>query len=233
MSELAPTLERYFTERLIAQKGASAHTISAYADTFRLLLAFAQERTGKAPSGLDFYDIDAPLIGAFLDHLEHGRHNGVRTRNAWLAAVHSFFRFSALWHPEHAGLISRVLAIPTKRSVRTDVCFLEPKEIAAILAVPDRDRWVGRRDHALLLLAVQTGLRVSELTGLCCGDVELGRAPISVAKARAENSAARRSLHKLLPCCEPGWLNGKAAPTSRCSRRAQAVASAVTPSRSR
>jgi integrase/recombinase XerD len=175
MSALAPTLERYFTERLIAQKGASAHTVAAYADTFRLLLAFAQDRTGKAPSALDFSDLDAPLVGAFLDHLERGRRNGVRTRNARLAAVHSLFRFSALCHPEHAGLISRVLAIPTKRSVRTEVSFLEPKEVAAVLATPDRDRWVGRRDHALLLLAVQTGLRVSELTGLCCGDVELGR----------------------------------------------------------
>ena len=107
----------------------------------------------------DFSDFDAPLVGAFVDHLEQGRPNSVRTRNARLAAVHSFFRFAAPYHPEHAGLISRVLAIPTKRSVRTDVCFLEPKEIAATLAGPDRGRWVGRRDHALLLLAVQTGLR--------------------------------------------------------------------------
>jgi integrase/recombinase XerD len=195
MSALAPTLERYFTERLVAQKGASAHTVAAYADTFRLLLGFAQERVGKAPSALDFSDIDAPLVGAFLDHLEHGRHNGVRTRNARLAAVHSFFRFSALWHPEHAGLISRVLAIPTKRSVHTDVCFLEPKEIAAILAVPDRERWVGRRDHALLLLAVQTGLRVSEITGLCCGDVELGRG----AHVRCEGKGRKRRSTPLLP----------------------------------
>ena len=195
MTVLAPTLERYFTERLVAQKGASAHTIAAYADTFRLLLAFAQERTGKAPSVLDFSDLDAPLIGAFLDHLEHSRHNSVRTRNARLAAVHSFFRFSALWHPEHAGLISRALAIPTKRSVRTDVCFLETKEVAAILAAPDRDRWVGRRDHALLLLAVQTGLRVSEVTGLCCGDVELGRG----AHVRCEGKGRKQRCTPLLP----------------------------------
>ena len=195
MTVLAPTLERYFTERLVAQKGASAHTIAAYADTFRLLLAFAQERTGKAPSVLDFSDLDAPLIGAFLDHLEHSRNNSVRARNARLAAVHSFFRFSALWHPEHAGLISRALAIPTKRSVRTDVCFLETKEVAAILAAPDRDRWVGRRDHALLLLAVQTGLRVSEVTGLCCGDVELGRG----AHVRCEGKGRKQRCTPLLP----------------------------------
>jgi integrase/recombinase XerD len=194
MSALAPTLERFFTERLIAQKGASAHTVAAYADTFRLLLAFAQDRTDKAPSALDFSDLDAPLVGAFLDHLEQGRQNGVRTRNARLAAVHSFFRFAALCHPEHAGLIGRVLAIPTKRSVRTDVCFLEPKEMAAVLAVPDRSRWVGRRDHALLLLAVQTGLRVSEITGLCCGDLELGRG----AHVRCEGKGRKRRCTPLL-----------------------------------
>jgi site-specific recombinase XerD len=194
MSAVAPTLERYFTERLIAQKGASAHTVAAYADTFRVLLGFAQGRTGKAPSALDFSDFDAPLVGAFLDHLEQGRHNSVRTRNARLAAVHSFFRFAALCHPEHAGLIGRVLAIPTKRSVRTDVCFLEPKEIAAILAAPDRNRWVGRRDHALLLLAVQTGLRVSEITGLCCGDVELGRG----AHVRCEGKGRKRRCTPLI-----------------------------------
>ena len=175
MSALAPTLERYFTERLIGQQGASPHTVAAYADSFRLLLGFAQDRTGKAPSALDFSDLDAPLVGAFLDHLEHDRHNSVRTRNARLAAVRSLFRFAALCHPEHAGLIARVLAIPTKRAVRTDICFLEPNEVAALLAAPDRDRWTGRRDHAMLLLAVQTGLRVPELTGLRCGDVELGR----------------------------------------------------------
>ncbi|HMK97338.1 MAG TPA: tyrosine-type recombinase/integrase [Acidimicrobiales bacterium] len=188
MSALAPTLERYFTERLVGQKGASPHTVAAYADTLRLLLVFAQDRTGKAPSALDFSDLNAPLIGAFLDHLEHDRHNGVRTRNARLAAVHSLFRFAALCHPEHAGLISRVLAIPPKRSVRTDICFLETEEVAAILAAPDPERWVGRRDHALLLVAVQTGLRVSELTGLCCGDVELGRG----AHVRCEGKGRKR-----------------------------------------
>lgn len=194
MSALAPTLERFFTERLIAQKGASTHTVAAYADTFRLLFTFAKDRTGKAPSALEFSDLDAPLVGAFLDHLEQGRRNSVRTRNARLAALHSFFRFSALWHPEQAALISRVLAIPTKRSVRTDVCFLEPTEVAAILAMPDRSRWVGRRDHALLLLAVQTGLRVSEVTGLCCGDVELGRG----ANVRCEGKGRKRRCTPLL-----------------------------------
>jgi site-specific recombinase XerD len=123
---------------------------------------------------LDFGDLDAPLIGAFLDHLEHTRANSVQSRNARLAAIHSLFRFGALRHPEHAALIARVLAIPTKRYDRTIVSFLTPIESNAILAAPNRDRWTGRRDHALLAVAIQTGLRVSELTGLRCQDIELG-----------------------------------------------------------
>jgi len=175
MSALAPTLEGFFTDRLMNQRQASVHTVAAYRDTFRLLLGFVQQRTGKAPCVLDFDDIDAPLIGAFLDHLEHDRHNSVRTRNSRLAAIHSMFRFAALSHPEHAALIQRVLAIPTKRGIRTDVSFLDRNEIDALLAAPDRTRWTGRRDHALLVTAVQTGLRVSELTGLCCEDINLDK----------------------------------------------------------
>jgi integrase/recombinase XerD len=175
MSALAPTLEGFFTERLMNQRQASGHTVDAYRDTFRLLLGFVHQRTGKAPSALDFEDLDAPLIGAFLDHLEHERGNSVRTRNCRLAAIHSMFRFAAFSHPEHAVLIQRVLAIPTKRCNRTDVSFLDRDEIDALLAAPDRTRWIGRRDHALLVTAVQTGLRVSELTGLCCADVHLDR----------------------------------------------------------
>lgn len=175
MSTVAATLEAFFTDRLINQRRASAHTVAAYRDTFRLLLAFAQQRTATAPSALDFADLDALLIGAFLDYLENERHNGVRTRNARLAAVHSFFRFAALSHPEHAALIQRVLAIPTKRGSRTDVSFLDRAEITALLGAPDRTRWIGRRDYALLVTAIQTGLRVSELTGLCREDVALGK----------------------------------------------------------
>ena len=177
MSALAPTLEGFFTQRLINQKRASAHTIGAYRDTFRLLLEFASGRTGKAPCDLCFDDLDAPFIGAFLDHLEIDRHNSTRTRNSRLAAVHSMYCYAALQHPEHAALIGRVLALPTKRTDRSDVAFLEPKEVDALLGAPDRARWVGRRDHALLVTAVQTGLRVSELTGLCCQDVHLARGP--------------------------------------------------------
>lgn len=171
---MAPTLQAFFTERLAHQRLASQHTIAAYRDTFRLLLVFAEQKTGRAPSTLRLEDVDAPLIGAFLDHLEVDRGNSIRTRNARLAAVHSLFRFAALRHPEHAASIQRVLAIPQKRGERELVTFLDPTEIDALLAAPDRTRWVGRRDHALLLTAVQTGLRVSEITSLTRQDVELG-----------------------------------------------------------
>ncbi len=174
MSTLAPTLQGFFTERLIGQRQASPHTIASYRDTFRLLLGFAQRRTGKTPSALALEDLDATLIGAFLDHLEHERHNSVRTRNNRLAAVHSLFAYAALRDPEHAALIQRVLAIPAKRTDRQLVSFLTDEEIDAILSAPDRDTWMGRRDHALLLLAIQTGLRVSELTALTCADIDLG-----------------------------------------------------------
>jgi integrase/recombinase XerD len=173
MSTLAPTLEAFFTERLAHQRQASPKTIAAYRDTFRLLLGFVQHRTGKAPSALDFADVDAPLIGAFLEYVEHERHNTVRTRNARLAGIHSLFRFAALGHPEHSSLIQRVLAIPSKRFDRAVVSFLTGDEIEALLASPDRSGWIGRRDHALLLVALQTGLRLSELTGLRCSDVML------------------------------------------------------------
>ncbi len=174
MSTLAPTLETFFTERLTHQQQASQHTIAAYRDTFRLLLTFAEQKTGRMPSSLRLEDLDAPLIGAFLDHLEVDRHNSVRTRNARLAAIHALFRFAALRHPDHSALIQRVLSIPQKRGNRELVTFLDRTEIDALLAAPDHTRWVGRRDHALLLTAVQTGLRVSEITGLTCQDVELG-----------------------------------------------------------
>jgi len=174
MTALAPTLEAFFTGRLINEKGASAHTIAAYRDTFRLLLAFTQQRTGTPPSKLEIEDLDAPLIAAFLDHLEHDRGNSARTRNARLAAIHSMFRFAALKHPEHAALIARVLAVPTKRYDRTIISHLTSDEVDALLAAPDRSRWIGRRDHALLTVAVQTGLRVTELTSLRCQDVHLG-----------------------------------------------------------
>lgn len=175
MSMLAPTLQSFFTDRLVRQRRASQHTIAAYRDTFRLLLAFAEQLTGHSPCDLQLEELDAPLIGAFLDHLETDRKNSVRTRNSRLAAVHSLFHFAALRHPEHAASIQRVLAIPQKRGERNLVTFLDPTEIDALIAAPDRRRWVGRRDHALLVTAVQTGLRVSEIASLCCQDLEIGR----------------------------------------------------------
>jgi len=174
MSALAPTLEAFFTERLLRQRQASPHTVASYRDTFSLLLRFIEHQRGKAPCGLDFSDLDAPAIGAFLDYLEVERHNSVATRNARLVAIHSLFAFAALRHPEHAELIARVLAIPPKRTERALVSFLSAPEVDALLASPDRATWIGRRDHALLAVAIQTGLRVSELVGLCCGDVALG-----------------------------------------------------------
>ena len=177
MSALAPTLEAFFTDRLINEKGASQHTIAAYRDTFRLLLGFAQRQTGKQPCRLDIEDLDAPLIGAFLDHLERDRGNSPRTRNARLAAIHSLFRFAALRHPEHAALISRVLAVPTKRFDRAIVSYLTKQQADALINAPDRSRWIGRRDHALLTVATQTGLRVTELTSLRCQDARLGTGP--------------------------------------------------------
>jgi len=173
MTALAPILEAFFTERL-AQRQASPHTVASYRDTFCLLLRYARQRLGTAPSRLDLADLDAPFIGAFLDHLQTERGNGTATRNNRLAAIHSLFGYAALRCPEHAALISRVLAIPGKRTGTTLVSFLTPAETSALLASPDRGNWLGRRDHALILLAVQTGLRVSELTSLTCGDVTLG-----------------------------------------------------------
>lgn len=174
MSALAPTLQAFFTERLLQQRQASPQTITAYRDALRLLLSFAAQKTRKQPCQLDIADLDAALVGAFLDHLERERGNSVRTRNARLAAIHALFRYAAFRHPEHAALIERVLAIPPKRFERNLVTFLGEPEIEALLAAPDRSTWTGRRDHALLLLALQSGLRVSELIGLRCADVHLG-----------------------------------------------------------
>ena len=173
MSALAPTLQAFFTERLAGQRHASPNTIAAYRDTLRLLLGFASRQRDRQPCELDIGDLDAGLIAAFLTHLETERGNSVRTRNARLAAIHSLYRYAAHRHPEHAEDIQRVLAIPPKRSDRALVTSLDQDEIDALLAAPDRSTWTGRRDHALLLTAIQTGLRASELTGLNCSDVHL------------------------------------------------------------
>ena len=174
MSALAPTLQAFFTDYLLRQRQASPHTIIAYRDAIRLLLQFTAERTGRHPHQLDIADLDAPLMVAFLEHLEHERHNTIRTRNARLAAIHSLYHYAGLRHPEHAALIARVLAIPPKRAETPIVTFLTEHELDALLAAPDRSTWTGRRDHALILLAAQTGLRAAELLGLDCSDIHLG-----------------------------------------------------------
>jgi site-specific recombinase XerD len=177
MSQVAPTLQLFFTDRLAKQRQASAATVRSYRNAMVLLLRFVQERTGKPPSALDWEDLDVETVSAFLDHLEADRANSARSRNARLAAIRSLFRFAALRHPEHAQLIAQVLAIPQKRSDKRQVSFLEPEEVEALLATPDLERWEGRRDHAMIALDVQTGLRLSELTGLTCADVQLGDRP--------------------------------------------------------
>ncbi len=174
MSALAPTLEAFFTQRLAAQRNASPHTIASYRDCFRLLLGYVQATTGIEPAKLDFADLDAKMVAGFLDYLEAERNVTISTRNARLAAIHSLFRFAAVRHPEHAQLIARVLDIPTKRTRRDTVTFLTRLEIDALLAAPDLSVRIGRRDRALLLVALQTGLRVSELTNLHRSDVALG-----------------------------------------------------------
>jgi|SRR6516164_1803324 site-specific recombinase XerD len=172
-TSFAPLLERFFTQRLMQQRQASPHTISSYRDTFRLLLKFVQQRLHTPPAQLTFEAIDAPLIVAFLDHLEKHRGLSARSRNLRLTAIHSFFRYAAFEAPDHAAQIQRVLAIPSKRFTRTQVHFLTRPEVKALLAAPDQHTWFGRRDHAFLRVAAQTGLRLSEMTGLTRKDVTL------------------------------------------------------------
>lgn len=152
MTALAPTLQAFFTDRLLGQRGASPNTIVAYRTTLRLLVRFAAAQTHKQPSELDIGDVDAPLVAAFLEHLERDRDNSVRTRNNRLATIHSLFAYAALRHPEHAATIQRVLAIPTKRHQRNLVTYLTEEEIDALLAACDPATWTGRRDHAMLLV---------------------------------------------------------------------------------
>ncbi len=177
MTLVAGLLEAFFTDRLQRQRNASPHTIAAYRDTFRLLLAFAQARLHKPPSALPLADLDAPFVSEFLHHLEQHRRNGARTRNARLAAIHSFFRFVALQEPACSAICQRVLAIPTKRAEHKLVTSLSRPEQDALLAAPDRTTWLGRRDYAVIVLLLQTGLRVSELCALRCEDVVLTTGP--------------------------------------------------------
>lgn len=211
MTALAPILEAFFTDRLMTQRGASAHTITSYRDTFKLLLGYLHEQTGKQPSQLDLTDLDAATIGAFLTHLETVRHNSAATRNKRLAAIHSLFRYAALQVPEHMHLISRVLAIQPKRTTTTVVSYLTSAELDAMLAAPDRSTWHGRRDHALLVLAAQTGLRVSELTQLTIDDVHLGAgAHISCHGKGRKDRCTPLTAHTVAVLAE--WLAQRRAP---------------------
>ncbi len=211
MSALAPSLQAYFTERLIRQRQASPNTISAYQLTFRLLLSFAQQHTGKAPSQLDIGDLDAPLIAAFLEHLQAKRGNQAATRNNRLAAIHSLFAYLSLQHPEHSASIQRVLAIPYKRTERNLLTYLTEQEVDALLAACDQTMWTGRRDHAMFALTIQTGLRISELISLACQDITLstGANVHTLGKGRKERrtpltSATRKVLQ--------AWITERGAP---------------------
>lgn len=175
-SSFAELLQTYFTERLVRQRNASPNTIASHRDTFRLLLEFAQQALHKSPAALEIADLDAPFIGRFLNHVEKDRGNAPQTRNVRLAAIHSFFKYAVFREPALSGLVQRVLAIPTKRHKTKPVDFLTRIEIDALVAAPDQSTWAGRRDRTLLVVAVQTGLRASELIGLRCQDVVLGTA---------------------------------------------------------
>jgi integrase/recombinase XerD len=230
MSALAPSLEAYFTDRLVSQRAASPNTIAACALTFRLLLAFASGRTGSPPNKLDIAQLGAPLVGAFLEHLERDRHNAAATRNMRLAAIHSLFAYLALHHPEHAGSIQRVLSIPQKRTESNLVTYLVEDEVTALLEACDLRSWTGRRDHAMFALTIQTGLRISELVGHTCEEVSLGRGANvhTLGKGRKER---RTPLVPSTIRVLEAWLRERGGPPpTRSSRPAPGGASAATPS---
>lgn len=196
MTRIVPALQTFFTDRLVRQRQASPRTIAAYRDALRLLLGFVQQKTGTAPSTLDWTDLNVDTISAFLNHLEHERSNSIRTRNVRLTAIRSLFAYAALQHPEHALLIQQVLDIPPKRHDKRTVSFLSASEVDALLDAPDQSRWEGRRDRTMMALAVQTGLRVSEITSLNCDDVTFGEG----AAVRCEGKGRK---HRAVPLSGP------------------------------
>ena len=213
---LPALIQRFFTDRLCTQMEASRHTVAGYRDTFRLLLRFASARHGKPPAKLTVEDIDADLVADFLVHGETARGNTARSRNTRLAAIRSFFRYVAMTDPTWLLHCQRILAMPSKRYVKRAVTFLDAEEIAALLAAPDRTTWAGRRDHAMLLLAIQTGLRASELVNLRCGDVALGSGAHirCMGKGRKERcTPLRRDTAKLLAA----WIGDGRTTAGRCS----------------
>jgi site-specific recombinase XerD len=209
MTALAPALQRYFTDRLIGQRAASPNTVAAYRHTFQLLLRFAAQRTSTSPSQLDIAALDAPLIAAFLQHLENDRGNSPATRNNRLAAIHSLFAYLALHHPEHAASIQRVLAIPPKRIQRNLLTYLTEPEVDALLQACDQNTWTGRRDHAMFALTIQTGLRISELIALDRQDITLatGANVHTIGKGR---KARRTPLTPPIKTILKNWLRQQA-----------------------
>ena len=210
MTMIAPTIQAFFSDRLAGQLQASPRTIASYRDTLRLLLHYTHQQTGKPPSALDWEDLDEELISRFLEHLETARRNAAKTRNLRLTAIRSLFTYASLRHPEHANTIARVLAIPPKRHQQRTIIYLSAPEAAALIDAPDGARWEGRRDRTLLTLAIYTGLRVSELTGLDCGDITLGTG----ANVRCRHSKGRKQ--RAVPLIAPvrpllaAWLAERA-----------------------
>jgi integrase/recombinase XerD len=209
MTALAPSLQAYFTDRLIGQRSASPNTLGAYRHTFRLLLGFAAKRTGTPPSQLDIAALDASLITAFLEHLQRERGNQATTRNNRLAAIHSLFAYLALHHPEHAASIQRVLAIPPKRTEKNLLTYLTEPEVDALLDACDQTTRTGRRDHTMLALTIQTGLRISELISLTCQDITLTTAANvhTIGKGRKER---RTPLIPATRAVLKAWLSERA-----------------------
>ena len=209
MTRLAPILQGYFTTNLVTQRHASPHTISSYRDTWRLLLTFAQQGTGTPPWELDLSQLDHSMITAFLHHLQVDRGNSPTTRNARLAAIHSTFRYASLHAPDNAATIQRVLAIQGCSTTRTDINWLTDTEADALLAACDRSTWIGRRDHAIILTDLRTGLRISELTHLTCDDVRLDTGPHihCIGKGRKER---RTPLDKPTVTVLRDWLTERA-----------------------
>ena len=230
MTPIAPTLPAFFTDRLTKQLQASPRTIASYRDTLRLLLSFAHNRTATTPSALDWNDLDEPLIAAFLEHLETERHNSARTRNLRLTAIRSLFNYAALRHPEHPAVIVRVLNIPAKRFDRRTITFLTAEESRALIDAAPQDRWEGRRDRAMLTLALHAGLRVSELITINCGDIMLGTG----AHVRVEGKGRKQRAVPLTKDAQTVlavWLHERhGSPRTRYSPPAPAGGSPATPS---
>jgi integrase/recombinase XerD len=208
-ANLPALVQGFFTDRLRRQLGASPHTVACYRDAFRLVLRFAAERLGRAPCNLRLEDLDTALLTQFLDHVENARGCSPRTRNVRLSALHAFFRYVALEEPSYTLHCQRVLAMPAKRHERRPVEFLTDEEITALVAAPDPTTWLGRRDRALLLLAVRTGLRNSELTGLRRMDVSLGTGAHVRCHGKGRKTRCTPLHPEVLPILK-SWLDERA-----------------------